>query len=102
MAKCKHCGNHEKTKFNLSGFICSNCRPNCIKESCSSANLASEQKSVDTEDYGEIVWCYSCGQIIPVEHVQQDCHNNPVNGLPNDFNKEEYLGLTIHDIPEGF
>lgn len=96
MEKCKHCGNKEKSKWNLEGFVCSNCVPNCIK--CGSDNIYSSYKSKDIEGFGEIVWCYSCGQIMPIEHIEQDASKSKVDGLPDEFNKQEYIGNEIRDF----
>jgi Fe-S-cluster-containing hydrogenase component 2 len=77
----------------MAGFVCSECRPGCISEDCNSTNLSSESHSVEWEGE-EVVWCYSCGQIAPVGHINQD---TPADGLPDNYDEDDYLGVTYSE-----
>lgn len=96
MKTCKYCGNKEKPnpEFDLAGYVCTECRPQCISDGCDNTNFPQSIQSKEWNDE-EVVWCYSCGQIAPVEHIKQD---RPVDGLPDGFDRDTYLGVNQSEL----
>lgn len=95
MATCKHCGKNESSNWELAGYVCTSCRPQCIRPECSSCNFSSKYNTLEMESDEEVMWCHECGQVIPLEHVEQE---NPVDGPPEDMDVEKYIGIHFHDL----
>lgn len=84
--KCIFCGEIGK------GSICPDCYPSCIN--CNSKDIKGTINSKDSEEYGKIVWCKKCLQIIPVEFVTQEL---PADNMKNN-KKEKILGVKIDEV----
>lgn len=83
--KCIYCGEVGK------GSICPSCYPSCIN--CNSKDIVGVINSKESDEYGKIVWCNKCDQILPVEFINQDL---PINKMSNEL-RDSIMGVEIED-----
>ena len=91
MPACQHCGNYESSKWDLAGYVCSECRPTC--PSCDHDKFSSKFVLHDGEPFA---WCNGCGQLLPPEFAHMRTgKETPAPDEPEGY--DDVAGLTWRD-----